>query len=416
MFNQLARKSWPVLVTVVLGFTIHQAVDASSKLATQPNQAPPPTIGTCSVFPADNPWNMVVTNLPVLANSPNYIASINANKQYLHADFGVDQLTGIPYVVVPGSQPKVPITFTNYGDESDPGPYPVPLNAPVEAGGDRHVLTVDGDNCKLYELYKAYQVGAGWNADSAAIFDFTSNALRPLGWTSADAAGLPIFPGLVRYDEIVAGAINHALRFTVQSSQMAYILPATHFASKNTNPNLPPMGLRVRLKASFDISGYTGASKIILQALKTYGMIVADNGSSWYISGATDPNWDDNDLNQLKRVPGSEFEAVYTGTLITNSSTVGTSPTNAAPPPHRFTTSIPTLTWNRITWAVRYDVEISENAAFTGAVKFDAGNNLSFTWPSPLPDAPYYWHVRACSTAVTCGTWSSPETFVVDAP
>lgn len=413
MFNQLARKSWPVLVTVVLGFTIHQAVDASSKQATQPNQAPPPTIGTCSVFPADNPWNMVVSNLPVLANSPNYIASINANKQFLHPDFGANPLYGIPYVVVSGSQPKVPITFTAYGLESDPGPYPVPLNAPVEAGDDRHVLTVDSDNCKLYELYNAYQVGAGWNADSAAIFDFTSNALRPLGWTSADAAGLPIFPGLVRYDEIQAGAINHALRFTVQRSQMAYILPATHFASTSANPSLPPMGLRVRLKASFDLSNYTGASKIILQALKTYGMIVADNGSSWYISGATDNRWNDTDLEQIKGVPGSEFEAVYTGNLITEESN---SPTNAAPPPHHFTTPTPTLTWNRITWAVRYDVEVANNSTFSGAVMYDAGNNLSFTWPLPWLNGFYYWHVRACSTPVTCGTWSSPETFVVDAP
>ncbi len=289
---------------------------------------PPPTSGgtgstiaNCPVFPSDNPWNQVVTGLSVHPNSANYIASINASRPNLHPDFGSDPTYGIPYVVVSGSQSKVPITFTDYGDESDPGPYPIPPNAPVEgggAGGDQHVLTVDGDNCMLYELYNASpNTQGGWDASSGAVFNLLSNALRPIGWTSADAAGLPIFPGLVRYDEIQSGAINHALRFTVQNSQHAYILPATHFASSSTNANLPPMGLRVRLKANFDISGYTGASKVILQALKTYGMIVADNGSSWFISGATDNRWNDDDLNQLKGVPGSAFEAVNTGNLVT---------------------------------------------------------------------------------------------------
>ncbi len=280
-----------------------------------------PTIAKCPVFPSDNAWNQVVSSLPIHPNSANYIASINSTKQYLHPDFGSDPTYGIPYVVVSGSQPKVPITFTDYGDESDPGPYPIPPNAPVEGGGtggDQHVLTIDGDNCKLYELFNASKnTSGGWDASSGAVFNLLSNALRPAGWTSADAAGLPIFPGLVRYDEIQAGTINHALRFTVHDSQHAYILPATHFASSSTNANLPPMGLRVRLKASFDISGYTGASKIILQALKTYGMIVADNGSSWFISGATDSRWNDDDLNQLKGVPGSAFEAVNTGNLVT---------------------------------------------------------------------------------------------------
>ncbi len=291
------------------------------------NQPPPtsggngPTIVNCPVFPSDNPWNQVVTGLSVHPNSANYITSINSTKQYLHPDFGSDPTYGIPYVVVSGSQAKVPINFTDYGDESDPGPYPIPPNAPVEGAGedgDRHVIAVDGDNCKLYELFYANKNNeGGWDASAGAVFNLLSNALRPAGWTSADAAGLPIFPGLVRYDEIQAGVINHALRFTVQSSQRAYILPATHFASSSTNANLPPMGLRVRLKANFDISGYNGASKIILQALKTYGMIVADNGSSWFISGATDSRWNDDDLEQLKGVPGSAFEAVNTGNLVT---------------------------------------------------------------------------------------------------
>lgn len=276
-----------------------------------------PTIGNCPVFPADNPWNQLVTNMPLHPNSANFINSILSSRTNLHPDFGSNPDYGIPYVLVNGSQPKVPITFTAYGDESDPGPYPIPPNAPVEAGGDRHVIAVDTDNCKLYEMFNSQFNGTGWNADAGAVFDFRSNALRTMGWTSADAAGLPIFPGLVRYDEIQAGVIKHALRFTVQNSQRAYILPATHFASSSTNPNLPPMGLRLRLKSSFNISGYTGASRIILQALKDYGMIVADNGSSWFISGATDSRWNDDDLNQLKGVAGSNFEVVFTGNPIT---------------------------------------------------------------------------------------------------
>ncbi|MEX2246581.1 MAG: hypothetical protein WEC75_07830 [Dehalococcoidia bacterium] len=275
-----------------------------------------PTIGGCSVFPANNPWNADVSGAPLHPNSGAYIGSILANRANVHPDFGSNPDYGIPYVVVPPSQPMVPITFTDYGDESDPGPYPVPLDAPVEGGGDRHVLVVRQGECKLYELFVAEQSGAGWDAASGAVFDLNSNALRPEGWTSADAAGLPILPGLVRYDEVAAGAINHALRFTVQRSQRAYIHPATHFASSSTDPALPPMGLRLRLKASYDISGFDGQSRVVLEALKTYGMIVADNGSSWFITGARDPRWDDEDLNQLKSVPGSAFEAVYTGDLI----------------------------------------------------------------------------------------------------
>ncbi|MEZ4668109.1 MAG: hypothetical protein R3E39_09345 [Anaerolineae bacterium] len=275
-------------------------------------------LGNCPVFPADNAWNADVSAYPIHPNSAAYIASINStNNKFLHADFGENPDYGIPYVVVDGSQPKVPITFTAYGDESDPGPYPIPPNAPVEGGSDRHVLVADGQNCMLYELFVAEYNGTGWNADSGAAFNLLSNALRPLGWTSADAAGLPILPGLVRYDEVAAGSINHALRFTVSQSQRAFILPATHFASSSTSANLPPMGLRLRLKASYDISGFSGQSRVILEALKKYGMIVADNGSSWFISGGTDSRWNDDDLNQLKTVPGNMFEAVYTGDLIT---------------------------------------------------------------------------------------------------
>ncbi|MCA9855562.1 MAG: hypothetical protein KC482_18575 [Dehalococcoidia bacterium] len=282
-------------------------------------QANAPIVGGCQVFPSDNPWNTDVSTLPLDPNSGGYMAAIAdlGGNQKLHPDFGSFSGYGIPFVVVPQSQPGVPITFTAYGDESDPGPYPVPLDAPVEGGpdsdGDRHVLVLQEETCKLYELYRAFPVGAGWEADSGAVFDLGSNALRPDGWTSADAAGLPILPGLVRYEEAQSGSINHAIRVTFSSTQKAYIHPATHWASNDTNPNLPPMGLRLRLKASFETSGYTGHARVILEAMKRYGVIVADNGSNWFFTGASDPRWDDDNLDQLKEVPGSAFEVVDTG-------------------------------------------------------------------------------------------------------
>jgi len=283
-----------------------------------------PMLGGCAVFPADNPWNQDISQYPLHPNSTQFIADINSqpgNTQKLHADFGANPDYGIPYVVVPGTQPYVPITFTAYGDESDPGPYPIPEDAPIEGGsgsdGDRHVLVLNSGNCTLYEMYRAFKDpdGPGWFADSGAIFDLSSNALRPEGWTSADAAGLPILPGLARYDEVAAGAIRHALRFTVWRTQYGYIHPATHAAG--STPSAPPMGLRFRLKASYDLSSYTGQARVILDALKKYGMIVADNGSSWFITGASDLRWDDEDLDQLKQVPGDQFEVVDTGPILT---------------------------------------------------------------------------------------------------
>ena len=273
------------------------------------------SLGSCSVFPSDNPWNRDVSTLPVDAKSSAYLAGIAGlgGNQKLHADFGGGGAYGIPYITVPGTQPLVPVDFTDYGDESDPGPYPIPLSAPIEGGSDAHVLAVDRDHCKLYELFAASAGTARWSAASGAVFDLTSNALRPDGWTSADAAGLPIFPGLVRYDEVASGHIDHALRFTVSRTQRAYLHPATHWASSSTDPSLPPMGLRLRLKAGYDVSAYTGEARVVLDALKRYGMIVADNGSNWFISGAADSRWDDTDLDQLKTVPGSAFEVVDTG-------------------------------------------------------------------------------------------------------
>jgi hypothetical protein len=277
------------------------------------------------VFPADNPWNTDISAYPVHPNSANFIASIGLSTA-LHADFGTvynGAPNGIPYVTVGGTQPRVPITFTAYGSESDPGPYPVPSNAPIEGGpngtGDRHVLVIDTDNRMLYEMFRAFpNASGGWDCESGAVFDLRSNALRPAGWTSADAAGLPVFPGLVRYDEAVTqGEIRHALRFTVSTSQRARIEPARHWASSNTDPNRPPMGLRVRLKANVDISGYPAEVQVILTCLKRYGMIVADNGSNWFISGAPDARWNDSNLSTISGIKGSDFEAVYTGPTIT---------------------------------------------------------------------------------------------------
>jgi hypothetical protein len=247
--------------------------------------------------------------------SRTYIASIDSTRQFLHPDFGSNPTYGIPYTIVPASQKFVPIAFNVYGSESNPGPYPIPLNAPVESGSDRHVLVLDSGNCHLYEMYNAQRSGSGWVCASGAVFNLSSNALRPNTWTSADAAGLPILPGLALYSEVASGVINHALRFTVADTQNGFIHPATHQAGVG-NLNLPPMGLRLRLKASFSLAGFSGEALVILRALKTYGMIVADNGSSWYISGSTDSRWNDNNLDELKSVPGSDFEVVETGPIL----------------------------------------------------------------------------------------------------
>jgi hypothetical protein len=270
-------------------------------------------------FPDDNPWNTPVDRSPLDPSSDRIIASIGLDAP-LHPDFGTEPTYGIPYVVVPGSTARVPVSF-DYADESDPGPYPIPANAPIEGGaastGDRHVLVIDRDNRTLYELFDPHPGASGWTAGSGAIFDLQSNALRPAGWTSADAAGLPIFPGLVRYDEVADGEIRHAIRFTVRRSRRAYVAPARHWASSSTNDSLPPMGMRVRLKAGFDMSGYPPQARVILQAFKTYGMIVADNGSDWFFSGTSSPSWDDNQLNTLKQLKGRDFEVVQMGPLVT---------------------------------------------------------------------------------------------------
>jgi hypothetical protein len=272
------------------------------------------TIAGCALFPSDNAWRRDISRDPVDPHSAAWVASIGS-VGHLHPDFGSNPSYGIPYSVVPASQPKVPIRFTAYGSESDPGPYPIPPSAAIEAGGDRHVLVASGD-CHLYELFGAARAGSGWTADSGAVFDLRSDRLRPDGWTSADAAGLPILPGLVRRDEVQAGVINHALRFTVARTQRGFIHPATHQAGSTTDPNVPPMGARFRLKAGYDISRFHGAARVVLECLQRYGMLVADNGSNWFLSGATNTGWNDADLDQLKSVPGSAFEAVSSGPVL----------------------------------------------------------------------------------------------------
>jgi hypothetical protein len=275
----------------------------------------------CTIFPATNAWNQRVDALPVAANSAQLIQSIGLDTG-LHPDFGSGlydgQPIGIPYDVVSKKTKRFRVAFT-YADESDKGPYPIPKSVHIEGGrastGDRHALLIDKDACKLYELYALYPKGGGWTAGSGAIWNLLSNALRPAGWTSADAAGLPIFPGLARYDEVARGVINHALRFTAARTRRQYVYPARHYASSSDDPALPPMGLRVRLKASVDISSFPKQSRIVLQALKTYGMLLADNGSNWYISGAPNPRWSNDDLHSLGRITGSMFEVVDTSSL-----------------------------------------------------------------------------------------------------
>lgn len=272
----------------------------------------------CPSFPANSHWHASVGSLPVLSNSTQLVNTVGSTKA-LKADFGSGLWDGgpigIPYVVVPAGQPKVPVSF-DYDDESDPGPYPIPANAPVEGGpsadGDRHVIVLDKGTCQLYELFDAHPVtgGASWTAGSGATWDLRSNQLRPAGWTSSDAAGLTILPGLVRYDEVAAGKIDHAIRMTVPVSRKAYLWPARHQAGSTTNDNAPAMGERFRLKASVDEANYPAQVRPIIVALKTYGAIVADNGSAWFLSGVPDERWDNDALRALGSIKGSDFEAV----------------------------------------------------------------------------------------------------------
>ncbi len=295
---------------------------------------PYPDLGSCQAFP-DPPaslspraaslpnqaaWNQDISRAPRDPRSAAYISYIDSQGgDSLHPDFGSPRPYGFPFAVVSAGQTRLPIHYTAYGDESDPGPFPIPAGAPVEGGngsdGDRHVLAVDRSSCTLYELYRAFYTPSPkphWNADSGVAWDLNSTALRPDGWTSADAAGLPIFPGLVRYDEVAAGQLEHAIRVTFDSTRDAYLHPATHCAgdSSSASASAPPMGLRLRLKAGYGLGGFSGPARTIAAAMKRYGLIVADNGSNWFFSGSSDRRWDDENLNQLKRIPGSAFEVV----------------------------------------------------------------------------------------------------------
>jgi hypothetical protein len=386
-----------------------------------------PAIGNCTVLPADDIWNTRIDQLPVHPSSSTWVNTIGASSP-LHPDFGSGLWDGgpigIPYVTVPGTQTKYPATFT-YQSESDTGPYAIPLNAPIEGGsastGDRHVISIDTDHCILYEIFSAYPQTASWTGGSGAIFNLLSDALRPATWTSADAAGLPIFPGLVRHDEVAAGAIHHALRFTVPQSQQAYVWPARHYASSLTGAQYPPMGARFRLKASFDISGFSATNQVILTALKQYGMILADNGAAWFISGAPDAGWDNTDLHALTTIAGSNFEAVDATVLMVNPDsgqaaqngvTVSVSPSSAnvtVNTKQQFTATVSGSSNQAVTWDVNGMVGGNGTAGF-----IDSVSGL-YTAPA-APPSPATVTVHASSSAVTPVAVGSASVTVVNAP
>jgi hypothetical protein len=308
-------------------------------------------------FPSDNLWNKDISSSPVDPNSASIINFIGPSVG-LHPDFGSGlydgSSIGIPYTVVDSSQPFIPVDYTAYGSESDAGPMPIPLTAPIEGypnpgSGDRHVLVLDASSCFLYELYSSYPQTSVWNAASGAVWDLLADEQRPYTWTSADAAGLPIFPGLVRYDEVAAGAINHAIRFTVQNSSAGFTPPASHWASTTSAPYAPPMGMRMRLKSSFDVSNFSAANQVILNALKKYGIIVADNGSSMYLSGAPDSRWSNDDLHNLGTVTASDFDVIQISPLYTSANI----PAGSAPQVASFTansTSVAAGTAVTLSW------------------------------------------------------------------
>jgi hypothetical protein len=341
----------------------------------------------CPIYPADNVWNQDISTAPIDSNSDNYITYINAGgKTFIHPDFG--SVFGIPFTVVGAAQAPVPITFGT-PDESDPGPYPIPPNAPIEGGSDAHVLVLDKDNALLYEMFASKFTNPGWSCSSGAVFDLKSNALRPDGFTSADAAGLPILAGLARYDEAAAGAITHALRFTVRATAPGYIHPATHRASTTSDPNAPPMGLRLRLKLTYSLAGMTGKALVVATALQHYGMYVADNGSDWFVSGEQNSNWSDTDLDQLKTIPGNMFEVVQAGTVLTASSSTQPPPTIGAPPASQTVTAGQTATFTVTangTGTLQYqwqrggqDIAGARSPSYTTAATSTTDSGASFT-------------------------------------
>ena len=406
--------------TLLLTFTL-------SWLAVSTAAAQAPMIGKCSVLPADNIWNTPVDQLPVSPNSSTYVNTIGPTLT-MHPDFGSGTYNGapigIPFITVPGTQTKYPATF-QYASESDPGPYAVPLTAPIEGGsqstGDRHVITVDTDNCILYELYNAFPQSASWQAGSGAIYNLLSDILRPSGWTSADAAGLPILPGLVRYDEIAAGEIRHAIRFTVPQTQHAFVWPARHIASSLTDPKYPPMGARFRLRASYNISGFSAINQIILRALKKYGMMLADNGSSWYIGGAPDARWDNSDLHNLGKITGADFEAVDASPLMVSPNSgqarqsqstisVTVTPGSASVPvdaTQQFTASVQNSTDQTVAWSVNGAPGGNSTVGFITAAGL-------YTAPAAAPSGSVT--VQAASNALPSAVGMATVTVTAKAP
>ncbi|MCP4205349.1 MAG: hypothetical protein GY769_25845 [bacterium] len=357
-------------------------------------------IAGCSLFPADSIWNARVDSLPLDPASATYVNTIGADTG-VHADFGSGEWPpgsgapiGIPFVVVPASQPSVPVSFL-YDDESDPGPYPIPPNAPIEGGaasnGDRHVLVLESGSCALYELFYSFPQNGGtsWTADSGAVFDLDSYALRPDTWTSADAAGLPILPGLVRYEEVEAGAIEHALRFTVPQTRRAYVWPARHFASSLTGAQYPPMGQRFRLRSDFDLTGFSPRIQVILQALKEYGMMLADNGSAWFLSGAPDDRWDNDELRELLGVVGSDFEAVDVSSLMADPDSSQTAPAVPCTAADQMTVMDTSITGNQVFRACDEILGGPNVSIFgpNGYAVFSAGNRVVFSELAVFPDA-----------------------------
>jgi hypothetical protein len=378
-------------------------------------------VSGCQILPSNNIWNTPIDTMPVLSNSSSMVTTIGANTGF-HADFGAGLWDGgpigIPFITVPGSQTKYPATFL-YADESDPGPYAVPLNAPIEGGsnstGDRHAIAIDTTNCILYELYNAHPQSSSWTADSGAIFDLKSNVLRPAGWTSADAAGLPIMPGLVTYEEVQSGEIKHAIRFTAPQTRHAYVWPARHYASSLTGTQYPRMGERFRLKASFNISSYPADVQVILRAMKKYGMILADNGSAWFISGKPDDRWNNTNLHTLGQLLGSNFEAVDTSSLMIDPNsgaavqsgvTVAVSPSAATVRTNRSQTFTATVTGapNTVTWSVN-----GVNGGNTVVGQINSSGQYLGPLSAPNPNVVT---VRATSTTSPASSGSASVTIV----
>ena len=408
-----------LLFVILIGNTMMLDVMAQS----------PPSLEGCPIFPADNVWNTPIDRLPVDSNSPIYIANIGIEKG-VHPDFGSGLWDGapigIPCNVVPGTQPKIEISF-EFETESDPGPYPIPPDPDIEGGddstGDRHVLVLDKDNCILYETWSTYpQPDGSWYAGSGAMFDLQSNDLRPSGWTSADAAGLPILPGLVRYDEVAAGEIRHALRFTAPYTRKVFVWPARHYASSLISSNYPPMGQRFRLKADFDVSGFSPEVKVILTALKKYGMILADNGGAWFITGAPDPRWDNDTLvSELRQVKGSDFEAVDETYLMmdpdSGQARQGDIDTQAPTVPTNLKATVISSTQINLSWTASADnVEVVGYRIFCTGKQIGLATSTSYESAGLSPSTHYSYRVAAYDKVGNVSTKSASVTRTTQRP